>query len=245
VLLELGIVPVLPEPTVFQVPAFAHAYRFDDLVLSRRARWSMRRGGLATLGDLHNRATSDRLLANMSKRDHGEITSMIEAMAAAGFPEPGGLLDHLDLGLDRLGERQREVLLLRFGGAGEEPLTLEAIAPRIGVTRERVRQVQELALEKLRVVAGPELGKGLRELEARLSAEGAEVATELEGSWRAKGPSTDPWADDGFYLRLLAKLVPRIRATDRHALLHQAAFATIHCGDQHLATGDDADDGAR
>jgi len=52
--------------------------------------------------------------------------------------------------LDDLPPRERDILVDRFGLGGETPMTLEAIGNRMGVTRERVRQIEVAALEKLR-----------------------------------------------------------------------------------------------
>jgi RNA polymerase primary sigma factor len=52
--------------------------------------------------------------------------------------------------IDALSERQRDVVLMRYGISGEEPMTLNAIGERLGVTRERVRQIEGEALNKLR-----------------------------------------------------------------------------------------------
>jgi RNA polymerase sigma factor (sigma-70 family) len=49
----------------------------------------------------------------------------------------------------KLGERERQVLELRFGLAGDEPCTLEEIGLRYGVTRERIRQIELRGLRKL------------------------------------------------------------------------------------------------
>jgi RNA polymerase primary sigma factor len=48
-----------------------------------------------------------------------------------------------------LGERQRTVIVLRFGLYESEPKTLEEIGRRLGVSRERVRQLETDALERL------------------------------------------------------------------------------------------------
>ena len=56
----------------------------------------------------------------------------------------------LDGWLDTLSEREREVLEGRFGLHEREPETLDVISNRLGLTRERVRQVQNEALFKLK-----------------------------------------------------------------------------------------------
>ena len=54
--------------------------------------------------------------------------------------------------LDDLAENERRVLRLRFGLDGDEPQTLEAIGRRLGLTRERIRQIEEAGLRKLRAM---------------------------------------------------------------------------------------------
>lgn len=49
-----------------------------------------------------------------------------------------------------LPERESEVLVLRYGLGGEEPWTLGEIGERFGISRERVRQIEAKALERLR-----------------------------------------------------------------------------------------------
>jgi RNA polymerase primary sigma factor len=63
----------------------------------------------------------------------------------------------LDRALESLPERDRRVLELRYGLCGEEPHTLEHIGRRLGITRERVRQIEIESLSRL---------ASLREIEA-------------------------------------------------------------------------------
>ena len=63
----------------------------------------------------------------------------------------------LDRALESLPERDRRVLELRYGLDGEEPHTLEHIGRRLGITRERVRQIEIESLSRL---------ASLREIEA-------------------------------------------------------------------------------
>ncbi|MBK6846734.1 MAG: sigma-70 family RNA polymerase sigma factor [Proteobacteria bacterium] len=53
-------------------------------------------------------------------------------------------------GLDRLRDRERDVLTRRFGLGGKEAQTLEQVGRDLGITRERVRQLQVRALRRLR-----------------------------------------------------------------------------------------------
>ncbi|SQH77794.1 RNA polymerase, sigma S (sigma 38) factor [Shewanella benthica] len=56
--------------------------------------------------------------------------------------------------LDELNTKQREVLARRFGLLGYEPSTLENVGKEIGLTRERVRQIQVEALKRLKDLLG-------------------------------------------------------------------------------------------
>lgn len=59
---------------------------------------------------------------------------------------------HVDLWLTELNDKQRAVVERRFGLHGFEIATLEAVGNEIGVTRERVRQIQIEALRRLRQI---------------------------------------------------------------------------------------------
>lgn len=62
------------------------------------------------------------------------------------------LFRHLDLWLSQLSEKQRMVLERRFGLHGFEPSTLEEVGAALGITRERVRQIQIETLKQLREI---------------------------------------------------------------------------------------------
>ena len=71
--------------------------------------------------------------------------------------------DHSDVtnelarALAPLSDREREVLRLRFGLGTDREYTLEEIGQRLSVTRERVRQIESRALQKLRATKQREL----------------------------------------------------------------------------------------
>jgi RNA polymerase nonessential primary-like sigma factor len=82
--------------------------------------------------------------------------SLLDGVADDGNDDPEGRLLHHELEallegeLLELSRREREVLTGRFGLHNSEPETLEALAERLGLTRERVRQIQQEALIKLK-----------------------------------------------------------------------------------------------
>jgi RNA polymerase primary sigma factor/RNA polymerase sigma factor len=56
--------------------------------------------------------------------------------------------------LERLDDREQAIIISRFGlDYSEEPLTLKEVGEKLGVTKERIRQIQTRALHKLRIAA--------------------------------------------------------------------------------------------
>jgi RNA polymerase nonessential primary-like sigma factor len=82
--------------------------------------------------------------------------SMLDSVADDGAGDPMSLTlsneveQLLNHGLDELNDREREVLAGRYGLRDREPETLEVLAERLGLTRERIRQIQQEALIKLK-----------------------------------------------------------------------------------------------
>jgi len=75
-----------------------------------------------------------------------------EALDPADSLQGDKVLEYVDEWLGLLPEKQREVIERRFGLRGREPSTLEQVGLDVGVTRERVRQIQVEALKRLRVI---------------------------------------------------------------------------------------------
>jgi RNA polymerase primary sigma factor len=57
--------------------------------------------------------------------------------------------DSLQRAVAELPADEREVIVLRFGMAGDEPRTLQEVAEELGSTRDRVRRLEKLALDRL------------------------------------------------------------------------------------------------
>ncbi|MFG0305152.1 MAG: RNA polymerase sigma factor RpoD/SigA [Phycisphaerales bacterium JB040] len=85
----------------------------------------------------------------------GELVGLSEMLAdhRTGTPDERTLRDEelvvLRRLLETIDEREAVILRLRFGLDGSEPMTLKEIASEVGISRERVRQIIEEALERL------------------------------------------------------------------------------------------------
>ena len=61
--------------------------------------------------------------------------------------------------LDRIDDREAAILRMRYGLGNGKPMTLKAIGEKIGLTRERVRQMEQEALRKLHCTMAREFGE--------------------------------------------------------------------------------------
>jgi RNA polymerase primary sigma factor len=153
----------------------AKTIRIPGYMLDRLNKW---RQTTARLRDELGRPPSEEEVAhslNLSQKKLAFIKKAIRIYNSAAQPdgdESGGSLDETVLDgqtatpdtemarteersqvlrlLETLPEREAQVLRLRFGLRGEETRTLREIGDRLGLTRERVRQIETEALTQLR-----------------------------------------------------------------------------------------------
>ena len=102
---------------------------------------------------LNERVTSiDAPVAHDSER------TVVETIADTKVSDPSEILQDSNLRnsvnrwLDDLSEKQRDVVVRRFGLRGHETATLEQVGAEIGLTRERVRQIQVEALRRMKEI---------------------------------------------------------------------------------------------
>ena len=91
--------------------------------------------------------------APIGQDDGGKLEDRVkdaEALPGAGLAAALRAREDLAGVLRDLPDAERGVLELRFGLSGEEPRTLESIGRQLGITRERVRQIEATALARLR-----------------------------------------------------------------------------------------------
>ena len=88
--------------------------------------------------------------------DNGNCTRLADLIKDESLAEPFEMVFSMTLQetmadiLSQLSEREMKIIQLRYGLVGEGPLTLEETGKLLGITRERVRQIQEKATYKLR-----------------------------------------------------------------------------------------------
>ena len=91
--------------------------------------------------------------APLSEDDESSLGDMIEDQNAQGpleLTDRSLLRQEVRRALNNLNQREREVIELRFGLLDDHDYTLEEVGRKLKVTRERVRQIEERAIRKLR-----------------------------------------------------------------------------------------------
>ena len=97
--------------------------------------------------------------AHLSLDAPGEDNKLLDYLSDTTNPGPDdeifehALTESIESVLATLKEREARILRLYFGLEGQEPMTLEEIGSQLGITRERVRQLKEKALARLRHVS--------------------------------------------------------------------------------------------
>ena len=96
----------------------------------------------------------------------GEDNSLLDVIENSGTPGTDTKLEYaeslrreIERSLNTLTERQCDVIKLYFGIGIEHPMSLEDIGDRFGLTRERVRQIKDKAINKLRSASRSKLLK--------------------------------------------------------------------------------------
>ncbi len=102
-------------------------------------------------------STSSRHISMDTPISEGEDGTLLDVLENPNAEKTDGDLDHtqslkteIDRSLKTLTERQKEVICYFFGIGVDHPMSLEDIGERFNLTRERVRQIKDKAITKLR-----------------------------------------------------------------------------------------------
>src|SRR6186713_3378495 len=95
-------------------------------------------------------ASLDAPISDDDSTEFGEIVGDLEALTPFENLRDKNLRDEVSDLLEVLDEREKKIIFSRFGLDGGKAKTLEEVGKKFGVTRERIRQLQNIALMKLR-----------------------------------------------------------------------------------------------
>ena len=95
-------------------------------------------------------ASLDAPISDEDSTEFGEIVGDLEALTPFEQLRDQDLREELGDLVDVLEDREKRIIYSRFGLDGGKGKTLEEVGKKFGVTRERIRQVQNIALKKLR-----------------------------------------------------------------------------------------------
>ena len=95
-------------------------------------------------------ASLDAPISDDDSTEFGEIVRDEDAQTPFELLRDKNLRDGVNELLEVLDERERKIIFQRFGLDGGKPKTLEEVGKKFGLTRERIRQLQNIALAKLR-----------------------------------------------------------------------------------------------
>jgi len=94
----------------------------------------------------------DMLIGDQEEDTLKDILQDPNALSPASFSEDIRRREHIDEWLKQLSVSEKKVVEMRFGLVDGDPMTLDSIGKEFGITRERVRQIETQALNKLRAI---------------------------------------------------------------------------------------------
>ena len=106
---------------------------------------------VAHLKSVSIRPTSlDAPIGDDGETTFGELVRNEDESTPREFLEEKSINQDIMAVINQLDDRESEIIQLRFGLDGNRPLTLEEVGERFDITRERVRQIQNIAIHKMR-----------------------------------------------------------------------------------------------
>jgi hypothetical protein len=201
------------------VPSKLHELNVADLPLSVRLEGVLQLIGVRRLGDVHGVSVHDLgRTRNCGRKTISELVRLIERAAAGEFSaapdaawNPSELVRTLDALVADLSDRNEEILVLRLGGRNEKVPTLEEVGAKFRLTRERVRQIVDRGVERIRKHGGARLRAQLEHAERICCEKVLPLTPALIGQWLERSHAARHF-NPVFYVRLLAELKPTIPA---------------------------------
>ena len=203
---------------IILIPEYASDYTPADLPISVRLEHALKNKKVVRLADLNGCYVGElKALGNCGQRTCDELTAMIKRLAAGEFRPASGdistsataeVLRLIDQAIKELPPQLREILILRYGGGPLGRWTLDGIALKSQLTRKRILQIVQVAVEQVRKMTAAKINPYLRSLEASCS----EKVCPLNPAWLSEllANGTAGRYPVVFYVRLLGELNPAI-----------------------------------
>ena len=181
----------------FTVPERVRRLALADLPVTKRLEHLFQTLHVSRLGQLHGRSSSEFLEhKNCGVKTIRELQELISRAAAGEFDAaashqngaPAELLGLIEAALARLDQRDRVLMLARLGKTGASPPNLAKIGRRLGLSRERVRQVEGLAAAAIRMTWGPRIPALLEALRERCLSALLPLTPALLAAWLGDDP---------------------------------------------------------
>lgn len=194
------------------IPQSARGWALAQMPLSTRLAGVLRKMEARVLGDLHGLSFAQILKArNCGRLTVVELATLISRVQSGELAptsvEAIGPLDFvrfIDDFLSQLSQRNREILLQRFGGTGSAPVILEEIGFQYGLTRERVRQIIAKLIDRARQRGGTAVEALLKEIAERCVTAVLPLTPALFAHWIGAETGNLKYMA-AFYLRLMAE----------------------------------------
>lgn len=200
------------------IPEKARCWEIIELPFSPRLRHAMERLNCRTLGDLQGLPRD--LLTRMPDcgvRTRNELRNFLQRVEKGDFGTARDernesvaafLVSKIDSFLQSLPRREHGILIDRVG-ASDDPMTLMNVGRKYGMTRERVRQIVNEAVDAMLRDGGPPFARCLKDLSTELDQNIWPLTPALLERLLA-APAKAPELSMAFYLRLLGWLSPTI-----------------------------------
>lgn len=201
------------------VPQSVRGWSISLMPISARLSGVLERLGAHLLGDLQGMSFDQLAKAkNCGRTTIAELREFVTSLQVGAFDIGNASVEGVaaaytirlvDDTLGKLPSRTREILLLRFGGKGEEPMTLEEIGRKYELTRERVRQIVETTIKQMHKNGRLAFGELLKKIAEKCITAVCPLTPALLTQWISveAGTSCYPMS---FYIRLFNELLPEI-----------------------------------
>jgi hypothetical protein len=216
---QMGELPILPEAPsrldCISVPANAFEIRFSELLISTRLASILQAMKVEKLGDLDGRDFCDLLrVKNCGRKTLREFKDLLKRAEAGEF-QTGvddysqsplkDLIHLLDNRLAGLPLRKVEILSLRLGADDNRVWSLRAVASKLQLSVERIRQITNTTLRFLSRAGGPRQIEQLKKVSDKCHQLVCPLTPMLFNHWAAIY-SIDHMFPAAFYVRLLGEL---------------------------------------